>query len=347
MDNLLKGLNLIAEGIELIKSATSSTAAAAEPTAPAKSKKSAAAKSAPAAAPAAEEAEDDFGSMTFSALKKLAKSKGLSTDGTREEVEARLRGEEPVEDEDEDEEPAEEEKPVRGRAAKPAAAKKSKKQPEPEPEDEDEEDESDDEGEEEEDDEDPDAAARAALADMSVEQIASALADAGISAKGKRESLESKFIKAVNDGLISIESDEDDSDEDEDSDEDSDEDEDSDDEESENTEARSNALEEMEESIKDDFENKKLSRKTINTFLKNRGYDLAEVKALSDDDALTTYVDEHALFIDDEGVDHIDDEDKNAYYVGGEAFCCGAQLEYNAKKKSYFCPTCKSTYGEE
>ena len=130
--------------------------------------------------------------MTYNNIKKLAKERGVSAVGNREEITARLLGE--ADDES-----------VEEATAKEVPTKKPVKKIEPVEE----------EVDEDEDDEDPIyAQVVEAVAEMSNEDIADILADIGMSAKGKREALIEKVVQAVKEGLLDFD-DEDDEDDDE------------------------------------------------------------------------------------------------------------------------------------
>ena len=154
--------------------------------------------------------KEDLDQMTFNDLRKLAKELGLKVKGDRETIaKAILASNATVEPEDEEVE------------EKPSKAKKAPAKRVAIPKEEDEEVEDD----EEDDVDDIDEVTQNVLdivEDMETSEIADILSDAGLSPKGKRQALIDKVIKAVKDGTISI----DDEDDGEDAEEDVEEDED-------------------------------------------------------------------------------------------------------------------------
>lgn len=300
-------------------------------------------KSAPAA-------EDDLDSMSYNDLKKLCKSKGLSAAGNREELIARLNGEDDSEEDDE---------PVK----KPTAKKGGKKPAPVEDEDDDDsdEDEGDDSDEEDDDDdgEDVQSAVEAATEDMSLEELAEFCEENGLSSKGKRQALIARIVKAVEAGDIELSDDDDDEDEDEEEDEkpskkssgkktskkQEDEDEDDDDEdgdeEGEPTAERIAALKAYKKDTTAQFKKGELERDDLIEFLcdfynkDNKAY-----KKMSDADVLAAYIEASSNLINDEG----DIVEEGAYTVNGVPFCCGRPLTYNEDDEQYVCEHCGGEY---
>lgn len=312
--------------------------APAEQEAPKKTKKSA-----PATA-----AEDDFDSMSYNDLKKLCKSKGLSAAGNREELIARLNGED---DSDEDDEPVK----------KPTAKKGSKKSAPVEDEDDDDDDDSDDdEGDDDDDDgEDVQSAVEAATEDMSLEELAEFCKENGLSSKGKRQALIARIVKAVEAGDIELSDDDDEDEEDEEEEEkpskksggkktskkqeeeDDDDDDDDGDEEGEPTAERIAALKAYKKDTTSQFKKGELERDDLIEFLCDfYDKDKKAYKKMSDADVLAAYIEASSNLINDEG----DIVEEGAYTVNGVPFCCGRPLTYNEDDEQYVCEHCGGEY---
>lgn len=310
--------------------------AADEQEAPKKTKKS---------APAA---EDDLDSMSYNDLKKLCKSKGLSAAGNREELIARLNGEDYSEEDDE---------PVKKSTAK----KGSKKSAPVEDDDEDDtnEDEEDGDDDDDEDGEDVQSAVEAATEDMSLEELAEFCEENGLSSKGKRQALIARIVKAVEAGDIELSDDDDDEDEDEEEDEkpskkssgkktskkQEDEDEDDDDEdgdeEGEPTAERIAALKAYKKDTTAQFKKGELERDDLVEFLCDfYDKDKKAYKKMSDADVLAAYIEASSNLINDEG----DIVEEGAYTVNGVPFCCGRPLTYNEDDEQYVCEHCGGEY---
>lgn len=285
--------------------------------------------------------KDDLDAMSYNNLKKYAKDMGVSANGSRDEITNRILGEEVESEEDE--------KPV-AKAGKTTAPKKplakagKKTQPDQEPEEDDTEDE--DDGED-----DVKKTVMEAVEDLSNEEIADILADAGISAKGKREALIDKLVKGVIDGKISFDDDdEDDSKEDEPEEKESSSEDDDEEEDDTNdfdnpnmTQERKDAIEELDAQTRKDFKKKEITKKEMVEFLQ-QFYDTDEdMSDLSQDELLDTYIDAVARLLDDEG--NLIEE--GSYMLNGEPACCGRLLEYNKKKNKYHCEICDEWYDAE
>ena len=280
--------------------------AADEQEAPQKTKKS---------APAA---EDDLDSMSYNDLKKLCKSKGLSAAGNREELIARLNGED---DSDEDDEPVK----------KPTAKKGGKKPALVE--DDDEDDSADDDTDDEEgddDEEDVQSAVEAATEDMSLEELAEFCEENGLSSKGKRQALIARIVKAVEAGDIELSDDDDEDEEDEDGDE-----------EGEPTAERIAALKAYKKDTTSQFKKGELERDDLIEFLCDfYDKDKKAYKKMSDADVLAAYIEASSNLINDEG----DIVEEGAYTVNGVPFCCGRPLTYNEDDEQYVCEHCGGEY---
>lgn len=311
--------------------------AADEQEAPKKTKKS---------APAA---EDDFDSMSYNDLKKLCKSKGLSAAGNREELIARLNGED---DSDEEEETVK----------KPTSKKGSKKSAPVEDDDEDDSDDDDtddEEGDDDDDDgEDVQSAVEAATEDMSLEELAEFCEENGLSSKGKRQALIARIVKAVEAGDIELSDDDDDEDEDDDEEdekpskkssgkktskkqEEEEEDDEDDDEEGEPTKERLSALKSYKKDVTSQFKKGELERDDLIEFLCDfHDKDKKAYKKMSDADVLAAYIEASSNLINDEG----EIVEEGAYTVNGVPFCCGRPLTYNEDDEQYVCEHCGGEY---
>lgn len=256
--------------------------------------------------------------MSYTELKKLAKEMGLPARGSRDELLARIRDNQgtSVDEAEEDEEDISED-------AVP-----------------------------DEEEEDPVyASVLEAVEDMSNEDIADILADAGISAKGKREALIDKLVNAVKDGLIEFEDSDEDSDE-EDAEEPAteepvDEDEDNDDinnlDNPAMTEERKDAIIAEDKKIRKQFKSGKLTRKVAVKFLQEF-YDTEDsLEDMTDEEVLDTYIDAVCRMIDDEG----NLVEEGAYELNGEPACCGRHLTYSEDTGVYVCEHCGTEYEAE
>ena len=199
-----------------------------------------------------------------------------------------------------------------------------------------------------------------AVSGMSNEEIADILADVGISAKGKRQTLIDKLIQAVNDGLIELDDEEGEVSDSSDGDEDEEvepaspnnEDDESDDESDDMndfannpniTEERANAAEKEDAKIRKQFKSGKVTRKTLVAFLQDF-YDTDEdLSDMSDDEVLETYIDAICRMIDDDG----NLVEEGAYMLNGEPACCGRHLVYSEDTGVYVCEHCGTEYEAE
>lgn len=273
--------------------------------------------------------QEQLDGLSYNNLKRLAKEMGIPAVGSRDELTQKILaydGDVPnsdAEDEAETEEPVKEEAP--------APAKKTVKKSEPVVEEDDDEDEDDEEV-------DPIVAkVNEAVEDMTDEDIMDILADVGVKAKGKRQSLISAVIKAVREGKIDLD------------DEESDEDTEYDVNDPENpgmTEERKAAIEAYEADIRADFKNGDITRKQLIEWL-NEFHDTKDtMKKKSDAEILDEYIYCSCLLINDEG--EMPDEE-GAYTVNGTPYCCGHELAYNEDNETYICEVCGGEYeaGEE
>lgn len=253
-------------------------------------------------------------SMTYNNIKKYAKEHGFSAVGNRDEITARILGESapaPVAPEvEEDDTPVD---PLYDRVV-------------------------------------------SSVADMSNEEIADLLVEVGVSAKGKREALLDKLVQAVRDGLLDFDDeDSEDGEEDEESDEKTAsvaDDEESEDEEEDTindtdnpdmTEARKDAILAQDAEIRQQFKSKELKKKDMIEFLQSF-YDTEEdMKDLTTDELLDTYIDAVCRLIDDDG----ELVEEGAYMLNGEPACCGRHLSYSEDTNKFICEHCGEEYDAE
>lgn len=248
----------------------------------------------------------ELDSMSYADLKKLAKELGVTAKGDRDTVQKAIAdyydsGEEETEDEEQEEmsEDAEEE-------------------------DISEEETSD---EEEEPVDDTESKVNEAVADMSDEDIADFLADAGISPKGKRQALIAKVVKAIEDGIISL----DDSEEEESGEE---------------LSSREKAIEKLEKDFVEKNEkgeelNPEISREIL------KAYNFAtekELSKMSDKDILNKLVDSAKYFVGDDCKRHIG-EGNDPYTINDVPYCCGHKLKKQGNV--YKCGVCNTEYEVE
>ena len=271
----------------------------------------------------------ELDSMSYADLKELAKELGVTAKGDRDTVQKAIAdyydsGEEETEDEEQEEmsEDAEEEE-----------------------EDISEEETSD---EEEEPVDDTESKVNEAVADMSDEDIADFLADAGISPKGKRQALIAKVVKAVEDGIISLDdSEEEETDDTEDTSENEEETEDSEEESGEELSSREKAIEKLEKDFVEKNEkgeelNPEISREIL------KAYNFAtekELSKMSDKDILNKLVDSAKYFVGDDCKRHIG-EGNDPYTINDVPYCCGHKLK-KQQGNVYKCEVCNTEYEAE
>lgn len=286
--------------------------------------------------------KEDLDQMTFNDLRKLAKELGLKVKGDRETIaKAILASNATAESEDEEVE------------EKPSKTKKAPAKRVAIPKEEDEEVE--DDGEDDVDN--IDEVTQNVLdivEDMETSEIADILSDAGLSPKGKRQALIDKVIKAVKDGTISI----DDEDDGEDVEEDEDTVEDTEDEAGDfgpndfdnpnMTDERREALEALDGQLRKDFKAKKLKlatmKKELKAFYDGDDEALEAIAEMKSDEILDNYIDMKQLFIDDDGEEN---ETESPYSVNGEYYCCGMPLTYNEDDNTFICEVCGSEYNAD
>ena len=190
---------------------------------------------------------------------------------------------------------------------------------------------------------------------MTNEEIADVLADVGVSAKGKRETLIDKLVKAVNDGLIEFEDEEEDSEEEsvpvvtsevsEDSLEQSSDDNINSEDNPNMTDARYKAILAKDKEIRSYVEKGTLTRYEMEEFLYDFYGEAGGLDEFTDDEVLDTYVDAVCRLIDDDGDSQEGEE--NAYMLNGEPACCGRHLQYSEDTNMYICEHCGTEYEAE
>lgn len=273
---------------------------------------------------------ESLSGLSYNNLKKLASSLGVPATGAREEIIERILG-------------------ASCNATKTAEAEEEEVETPVAEEVESDEGETDgvedeDEGEEESEEERVVRQVNEAVADMTNEEIMDVLADAGIRAKGKRQSLIDAVVKAVLNGDLSLDGDEEGENESDDSEE-------SDEEEAEEefdpndvnnpemTKERKEAIEAFIEDTRADFKSKALTRKEIIEWLKDFNGTKDSMKKKSDDELLDEYINASCLLIDDEG--NVPEEE-GAYTVNGVPYCCGRPLKL--VDNTYVCEFCGAEY---
>lgn len=313
---IIEGLKAVRGGIDLILEGMTSDTCVNE-VAPQKAE----AKTTPKAEPVATNegatitatfTREQLDGMTYNNIKKLAKDLGISAVGNREEITNRILGGS-VEAPNEEEAPKE--VPVDDKDNDPVYAKVVE-----------------------------------SVSDMSNEEIADILVDIGVSAKGKRESLIDKLVKAVKDGLLDF----DDEDEDEETEEeapapqptadDEEEDDDTNDVDNPNmTAARKKAILAQDDEIRKQFKKKEVTRADLVEFLQSF-YDTEDpMDDMTDDDLLDTYIDAVCRLVDDDG----NLVEEGAYLLNGEPACCGRLLTYSKDTKMFICEHCGEEYEAE
>lgn len=195
------------------------------------------------------------------------------------------------------------------------------------------------------------------VSEMETEEIADLLVEAGISAKGKRQALINKLIKAVQDGAIAIngEGENEEEPEDDDYEDDDYEDEDVEDEGDEEDvndlsnpnikPARKKALKALKSMLEKKYNDGKLKAVTMKKALKAYYDESAdEIDDMDNDELFDAYLQLKMLFIDDEG-DEV--EEGAPYTLNGEPYCCGQLLQYNEEDDTFICEICGGEYESE
>lgn len=305
-------------------------------------------------------------SMKFNELKKLGASVGVSCKGTRDEIVERMLQVTVTATVENEAEPEETEAPAKddGKVVpinkKKGGLKKSAKTEEPEE-------------EEEEVDEQYIQMATEATEDMSAKEIIEYLAEFDIEAKGKKSDVVKVLAKAIADGIVQLEDDDEDESEEEadveettaEAEEETAEDEDEDGEEFNEesyfpeydpegvnnpdgmSEERAEAVKSMMADIIEGVENDTITEEDIQTFLETYASE-EELEALGDDyqfeDLVAMYCEVKKRFIDDDGEEH---EAGDPYEIDEENYCCGRKLKYEKKSKKFICENCGEEYEAE
>lgn len=303
-------------------------------------------------------------SMKFNELKKLGASVGVSCKGTRDEiVERMLQVTVTATVENDEAEPEETEAPAKddGKVVpinkKKGGLKKSAKTEEPE---------------EEEVDEQYIQMATEATEDMSAKEIIEYLAEFDIEAKGKKSDVVKVLAKAIADGIVQLEDDDEEDDSEEEADveettaeaeEETAEDEDGEEFNEESyfpeydpegvnnpdgmSEERAEAVKSVMADIIEGVENDTITEEDIQTFLETYASE-EELEALGDDyqfeDLVAMYCEVKKRFIDDNGEEH---EAGDPYEIDEENYCCGRKLKYEKKSKKFICENCGEEYEAE
>jgi hypothetical protein len=295
---------------EIIGAETSNVEVKATATTVAKTTKAAAPVETKATTAAPVSTREQFDEMKYNDLKSLAKKMGLDCTGNREAITERMvKASEKVE------------APV-------------------------EEDESEDVSDET---NDVQAQVEAAVKDMSDTEIADLLVSIEISPKGKRQALIAKLVKAVEDGKIALDGDDEESDENTDSTDNSTAEEEEESEVADYfpedvTEARETACDELEKELKADYKKKGITDKEIAEtceafYLEHEGYDAK----LPKDEKLKMYIEATQRMIDDEGEQH---EFQEPYEMNGQSACCGHYLK-ELENGNLYCEICGQEFETE
>lgn len=336
MNNYIAGLEKIREGIDiLLKELSESTIAVAD-----SKVEESAPKTVNKTAETVTEAED-LNSMTYNELKKYAKQLGITAVGNRKEIIEKILNVQDSDDAKTEEEVSEQETvtaPPTKKVGK--SAIKSKKIAEPVEEVEEEEDLEDDEDEEEVDQ--IEQQVLDAVEDLEDDEIREILEDAGVSSKGKRQSLIAKLVQAVRDGKIDFDDDDseditgtDTEEEDEDPINESN---------TKMTKKRKKAYEDFCKETKESFDDGEITRKDLIEFINDFNETKDKMKNVSDEELVDTYLEISANLIDDEG--NIVEE--GAYMINDIPYCCGKPLKYDEDEEVYICEVCGEEYsGEE
>lgn len=271
--------------------------------------------------------------MTYNDLKKFAKEIGVSAVGARAKLTQTILDagvSAPVEEVEE-----EEEKEVKKAITSPPQVRGKKAKPVEE------------EVEDEEDEEDPIVAqVNEAVEDMTTEEIADFLTESGISAKGKRQALIAKVVKAVKDGIIDL-GDDDEEDEDEEADQGVVEDFDeeayqmvNDPSNPDMTKERKSAIKAFAKTTKADIKSGDITREDMVEFLQDFFETDDDMKQWKDSDISNEYIDAGSRLIDDEG----EISEEGAYLVNGVPYCCARPLVHDEENGVYNCAHCNEEY---
>lgn len=377
-ERLIEGLNMIIEGATILRNELSGAEVSESKGAESKSvaRRTAVQKEEPVMnAPEEKEAgaevegtlsREQLMSMKFNDLKKLGASLGVSCSGKRDEIIDRILNvsvKASVEPEEPEDEGTEEKGKVVPISKKKGGLKKKKEEPEEET------------AEEEEEagpSEESIKLAEELTEDMSAKEIIDYLAECGIKAKGKKSDVILVLAKGIEDGTVELEDDEEDTEDEEEAEESVDEGEEevsSDDEEEGEEfneesyfpeydeagynnpdsmkEERAEAVKAMMADIIEKVENDELKEEDMQTFLENVCTD-EELEALGEDyefeELVALYCEIRKRFVDDDGEEH---EPGDPYELNEKNFCCGHELKYEKKSKTFICESCGEKYTAE
>lgn len=277
--------------------------------------------------------EDELNSMTYNDIKKLAKELGISAVGNRKELIKKILAADTSEADkeevsDEVEEVTETKKSAPKTAVKKSLSKTKVEEPvEEEPEDE----------EDEAEEVDPvEARILEATEDMSDDEIRELLEDVGVSSKGKRQSLITKLVAAVDDGLIDLDDEEESSDSTEEVEEPADVTEGM-------TKKRKKTYEELCDETTESFESGEITRDDLISFINAFNGTDETYKKVPDEELITKYLELSAMLVDDEG--NVTEE--GAYFINEEPYCCGHPLHFDEDSDKFVCECCGSEYEAE
>lgn len=279
--------------------------------------------------------EDELNGMTYNAIKKLAKELGISAVGNRKELIKKILAADTSEADkeeasDEIEEVIETKKSAPKTVAKKSLSKTKVEEPVEEEEAEDEEDEVEE--------VDPvEARILEATEDMSDDEIRELLEDVGVSSKGKRQSLITKLVSAVNEGLIDLD------DEEENSESEVEEVEEPADVTEGMTKKRKKAYEELCDETEEAFESGEITRDDLISFINAFNGTDETFKKVSDEELMTKYLELSAMLVDDEG----NVVEEGAYFINEEPYCCGHPLHFDEDSNKFVCDCCGSEYEAE
>ena len=375
-ERLIEGLNMIIEGATILRNELSGAEVSESKGAESKSvaRRAAVQKEEPVMnAPEEKEAgaevegtlsREQLMSMKFNDLKKLGASLGVSCSGKRDEIIDRILNvsvKASVEPEESEDEGTVEKGKVVPISKKKGGLKKKKEEPE------------EDTAEEEEagPSEESIKLAEELTEDMSAKEIIDYLAECGIKAKGKKSDVILVLAKGIEDGTVELEDDEEDTEDEEEAEESVDEGEEevsSDEEEGEEfneesyfpeydeagynnpdsmKEERAEAVKAMMADIIEKVENDELKEEDMQTFLENVCTD-EELEALGEDyefeELVALYCEIRKRFVDDDGEEH---EPGDPYELNEKNFCCGHELKYEKKSKTFICESCGEKYTAE
>lgn len=350
VESIIKGIDEITAGFNLIKSALAGEEIKSEVAVEKKVEKKAPMNEPEETAPivAGELDEEQLRSMKYNDFKKLAASLGVDCKGTRDEIMSRvlaLNNSNDVQDESEaEEEPVEEKEETKAvkksKSSKVSGSKKiSKKQDEEPAEDE------------------FDKQAKEIAENTAVEDIIDALASVDI--KATKKTAVTKLAGALREGLIELD--------DEDEENETEQEETSADTEDEissesyfaqydpegfnnpenMTDERKSAVEELVGEIIDSYSEEELSDEDIASYVEDNATQ-DEIDLLGDDyseeDIFKLYIELMKRTIDDDGESH---EPSDPYEVNEENFCCGHKLKYSKGTKKFICECCGEEYETE